>query len=238
MAKILQELLALKEAAAAAPIELEKIGAMLKTKGPESIEFVKHLTNKHWGSTRLTWHGDTFFSKDDLGPAYQKTIDNAMDLVNDHPITISFDPVEFTIKAKDGQEEQVEVEIEAESKIESAQECYLAYDPVTDALIVGFDAWLDTSVVEEDFDSQFEKQTGVEFDYEVYHNDYNKFHQQLIKMNMTGVACVIKYNHGAYTANFLFEPDAGSSFYSSRNGNSVRNMVKAQFPKLVELRLD
>jgi hypothetical protein len=108
-----------------------------------------------WGKPRLSYHGMSFFGDGD----------NA------------YDKIDAAIKAaiKDGLEVPVSIDVDGtddldmdslnyDAPVSDYQEVYLGYQPSSDSLYVGIDAWLNEEDFNDAWDREFKNQTGESFD--------------------------------------------------------------------------
>ena len=125
---ILKELLALHEDKQ--PIDITTFRGK-NTSDAAVKDFLRNVTNKHWGNDTLTWHGDKFFDGGALGAAYNHAIDNAKAEMKDLELEYTFNPVHYSDEDGD-----YSIDIELNNiTIADSQECYLGYDTASDCLI-------------------------------------------------------------------------------------------------------
>lgn len=228
---ILKELLELYEAEV--PVELQKLVASYPTHHGKAIE-------KLWGGSRLVWHGERFFDHDDLGPAYKKAEEAALQKIDDGITTSTSVPIDATHYVADiGKEDEetghADVEWEVEFERRDVQECYLGYDPKKDKLYIGFDAGVGEEGFNDAFDDAFEEATGESFDmdnsdhYDIYEASRSEFNAN--KLGFWGLLFEITNHDGHYEAEEIAAfPDG---FYKG-----VYPGFKRAHKDVVDLRLD
>jgi hypothetical protein len=184
----------------------------------------KKVFRQFWGSPRLTYHGLPFFDEDGMGPAYDMIEGAVKDAMSDEDFT-----VEIHIEMPDN--DMGMESFSYQGKIDDKQEVYLGYGQKEDALFVGYDAWLHEEDFNTEWDKEFEKQTGHEFDSE------NDEHQEVFdhawkaysNNTMMGMLFRVDMENGHPEANVDFEIQGG--FY-----RQVYPMVKRM--DLIDLHLD
>lgn len=130
---------------------------------------VRAAIMKLWGGPRLVYHGHKFFSSEnEAGDLYDMINVALKSYVNDgHEIEMSI-PVQPAGDLDMG-------DMNYDATIDDYQEVYLGYDPKSDNLFVGIDAWLNEQDFNDAWDREFEKYTGVQYDEE------NEQHQAMFK---------------------------------------------------------
>jgi hypothetical protein len=241
--KLLAELLTLREGEV--PIELEKWGRKIATSSASdkksNLAFLNKLLQKHWGNTRLTWHGDRFFDDGDLGQAYAKAEAAAKQFVDDGYSTTYEDSFYVDVQNPDDDNDsssgEVELNIEVEFDSEDMQETYLGYSPKFDRLYIGFDA--SPKHLEDDFnndwDKAFEDATGVAYDHdnEEHAAEFQKAWESFNSDgSLYGLLFEVTNHNGEYHAEEAWPPMKGG-FYK----HTYRDF-KAQHPDIIDLRLD
>lgn len=245
--KLLAELLTLHEGEV--PVELEKWGRKIATSSPpnkkSNLAFLNQLLKKHWGNTRLTWHGERFFDEDGLGPVYTKAEAACTQFIEDgykinYEDTFQVDvqhPDNDSDDTYDSSSHDVEINFEVEIDTRYMQETYLGYSPKRDKLYIGFDA--DPKGLDEEFntewDKAFEEATGVAYDHddEEHQAEYEKAWRSFNEGgSLYGLLFEITNYNGDYHVEEAWPPSRGG-FYK----HTYRDF-KAQHPDVIDLRLD
>lgn len=231
--RLIKELLSLTEAATV-PVELSDLIKSFPSKHMDAI-------HKLWGTSRLVWHGDAFFSEGHaFGPAYEKALEAAKDYINDGyetdcHIAADFSP-EFSNKIAERADDYDFMAEFSESLGGDGQECYLGYDPKEDTLYIGFDWGVDEESFNSGWDKYFEMVTGEDFDAEI--ESHEKVFDKAWKeyqhsgFGFFGLIFKIKNHAGVYKAEEAMSPGL-NGFYK----NLYRDF-KAQHPTVIPLRLD
>lgn len=140
--KLLQELLELPETLFEAAIEDIKTAAKpIELSALVKLKDHKKIINKLWGTKYLAYKGQTFFTSESIvggggstfGPAYNGAIKAAEKEFKQ----IELDPIE--VQNPKGKRNEID-NIKFENNF---QEVYLGYDPKSDKLYIGYDAWAD-----------------------------------------------------------------------------------------------
>lgn len=226
---ILKELLSLTEPnvlfEAEVPIELKDVIAAFPKHHTKALE-------KLWGGKRLVWHGKRFFDDGDLGPAYVEAEQAAEAYIADGYNTDANIDISGTV---DGEENHGTVTWDVAFDKDEKQECYLGYDPTSDKLYIGFDAWSSEEEFNEAWDKEFEDTFGEPFDHE------NEEHAAIFKeawdeyntgFGFWGLVFEITYDGNEMTAEEALPPMMGG-FYKG-----TMRLFKQQHPHVVDLRLD
>lgn len=142
---------------------LIEISTVVKDRKPE---FAKKYLRAMWGKNRLAYHGMPFFGEGETG--YQK-IDAAVEEAIRQGLEVD---VSINVEGTDDLDMDT---LEYRALVLDHQEVYLGYDPKSDSLYVGIDAWLDENDFNEAWDREFENATGEKFD------DENDEHQKLFQ---------------------------------------------------------
>ena len=229
---ILKELLALAEAPEV-PVELKDVIAAFPKNHSKAL---RHL----WGGKRLVWHGERFFDDGELGSAYTKAEEAAVEYINDGYETDTYIDVDFsTFNGRDGEIRDTDFEWMTKFSDREGgerQECYLGYDPKRDKLYIGFDAWVSEEEFNSEFDTFFERATGEDFNsdrvghQEVFDRVWEEYKNR--KYGFWGIIFEISHNGGHYTAEEAMPPEPGG-FYSKQF-----RQFRARHPDVVDLRLD
>jgi hypothetical protein len=239
---ILRELIKLQENA-------DDIKVVKSNEPLELSDIVEYFPSKHtavldklWGTERLTWHGKKFFDANNLGDVYVEAEDAVDAVIGDVSIDagITLSPVyRSNLPELDFDPDT----IEWQSKIgkNDKQEVYLGYDPKTDKLYMGFDAWIDEQDYNDAFDEQFERIVGERFD------DENKVHEAIAeetwkkytksKQSFYGIIFEISYDEGSNSIDEALELPQFTNpggFY----GGDCYGEFKRQYPNVIDLRLD
>jgi hypothetical protein len=148
----------------------------LPADGEVAVEdLVKFFPSKHkaaiqklWGSERLTFHGEKFFSSDKHGPVYDGVLKAAEEgfgadtaLVNINIAPSHMPPPGNQRKWRDYVEDMKDFEADIKLDFDDAQEVYLGYQPSSGNLWVGFDAWLDESDLNEKIDDYMDSLDNI-----------------------------------------------------------------------------
>lgn len=139
-----------------AELLLEDAGKPLELR--DVIKFFPHtyakVIKQKWGGGQLMYHGHPFFANGEIGSAYEKAEEAVDYLLNDDDFTneiqIDVDDVSFTVEAPVGEK----------------QEVYMGYSPDRDCLYIGYDVWVHEEKFNEEWDSEFERATGEQYDEE------------------------------------------------------------------------
>jgi hypothetical protein len=225
MATILQELLTLLEEK---PIELRDVLEYFPKHHGKALE-------KLWGGSRLMWHGDRFFANNELGPAYEHSLNAATEFMkNDYETNVNMD-----IEDSEGDVQSMEFDVHFNP--EDGQECYLGYSPKHDTLLIGFDIGVSEDEFNEAFDNAFKEHHGEEHDMD--HEDHQKIFSKVWedykrqKYNFWGVLFEITHgDNSQYVAEEAFPPMPGGFYGGGPNG--MYQQVKRHYPDVVNLRLD
>lgn len=106
-----------------------------------------------WGGHQLSYHGQPLFDGEhglyhDIAEAVESFAKNEVEL----EFSYAVDPNELGFH-----------ELDVTIKIDDVQEVYLGYHAADDTLYMGLDMWIGEDDFNNQFDEQFEKQTGEEF---------------------------------------------------------------------------
>lgn len=209
------------------PIELKRLF------GPGvSDNFSQKALAKLWGGQRLIWHGDKFFSDEQLGPAYQGALNAAEKIIDDGDsdteasIDINTDEMSDTMTWT----------VQFGRNGDGQQEVYLGYDPIRDKLYIGFDAWASEEGFNEAFDKQFEEMHGESYDSDneshdaTFRDTFKQYQEQ--GFGFWGLIYEISHNGGDYQAE--------EAMSASLNGfyRGMFKEFKSKHPHVVDLRLD
>lgn len=238
---LLQELLAIHEAPEV-PVELKDVIEAFPKHHGKALE-------KLWGGRKLVWHGDRFFDHNELGDAYQKSLDAAEEFINDGyeaEVHMHVNAEQLVASHDDGEDEDNEqapgsADLSFQAGLGdgdggSRQECYLGYDPVKDKLYIGFDAWTSEDTFNEEFDKAFEEATGEEYDgdneghQEVFNAAWEEYKNE--HLGFWGLVFEITHSGDTYQAEEAFPPMAGG-FYKG-----MYNLFKRNHKNVIDLRLD
>ena len=235
--KILRELLAIQKPqsflAEEKEVELSDIIEYFPTQHKNAIQQL-------WGTDRLTWHGKKFFSGDELGDAYEEIEGAAKAILPDVEVDaqLTIEPVyKSGVQEMDFDPESLEWKVKFEK--DDVQEVYLGYDPKSDKMYIGFDAWADEAAFNEEMETSFEAITGEEYDYEneahaaVFQKAWDNY--QKAKMGMWGIVFEVTYDDGDMSAEEMPQLTAAGGFYGS---DSTYKQLKRAIPSLVDIRLD
>ena len=135
---------------------------------------------------RLTWNGDLVFTKSgDYGPALDKAVAAATSFMEDqnNTVEISFD-IDGSVGGIDNGGDY-----HGEYSLDENQEVYVGYNTKSDKIIVGFDVWLYEEVFNQEFDKQFKKIFGMNFDNDNSDHEkiFNGVHDEWKKAAFQGV---------------------------------------------------
>jgi hypothetical protein len=140
---------------------LVEVSEVVKDRKPE---IAKKYLRAMWGKKRLAYHGMAFFG--DSNSAYDK-----IDAAVKEAIKEGFE-VDVSIPVEGTDDLDMDT-LDYQATIDDQQEVYLGYDPKSDTLYVGVDAWLREEDFNEAWDREFENATGEQFD------DENDEHQKV-----------------------------------------------------------
>lgn len=221
---ILKELLGLTEAHVS--VELKDVIAAFPKHHAKALQQL-------WGGQRLVWHGMKFFEDDELGPAHVKAEQAAEEYIaNGYSADVNMD-IGGTI---DGEEYDDSMRWDVEFDKDEKQECYLGYDPQTDKLYIGFDAWVSEDEFNSAFDKAFEEMTGEE------HNLDNEEHQKVFNAAWEEFK---NENYGFWGLIFEISFDGenmeAEEAYPALPGGFYKGVFpsfKRQQPRVIDLRLD
>lgn len=207
-----------QEEAPAGPIELSDLTKYFPNTYRKAIQTLIK-------SDRLVFNGEKLFKKDgDYGPALDQASANAEALLKDEDNTIDF-RVEM-----DGSVADIDDggEFSADYPIDDAEEVYIGYDPRRKKLIVGFDAWLDEDIFNQDWDEQFERIFGEEFDYD------NPKHEAIFDDAWE------KFKKGAFMGLVVEVDEDGNATFEDMpyEGGFYKGAYPSLKSRLVDLRLD
>lgn len=176
---------------------------------------------QEWGKSRLTYKGKPFFGGNALGEAYEKAEAAARRVMRDDGFTIDFHvemPSGFAV---------------LHLHVDDAQENYLGYDADSDTLYIGFDAWLNETEFNEEWERVFRQVERESFDEDdpehsaAYNNAWKKF----TKEGMTGILFHIVARGNVWRAEEIMTQPGG--FYRSIYRSELFKSIG-----LTDLRLD
>lgn len=132
----------------------------------ELADLIKNFPSQHkkaieklWGGPRLVWHNIPFFGSGDQD-IYDLIRDAVKSYDNEDMIEVEFNDIDFG-------DDTISLRYSDPSNPEKVgQECYLGYDAQEDCLYVGYDTSLDEEIFNQDWDEEFKKATGEEFEYD------------------------------------------------------------------------
>lgn len=206
-----------------APVELKAVIDAFPKQHGKALQ-------KLWGGRRLVWHGMKFFDDNELGEAYVKAEGAAEAYINDGYNT----DVNMDIQGPDGDVESLSFDAEfGDQEGGERQECYLGYDPKTDKLYIGFDAWTGEENFNEAFDKAFEEAHGTDHDPDdeehaaVFKEAWDEYQSE--GYGFWGIVFEIDRD---FTAEEALPPMPGG-FYKG-----TYKLFKQQHPNVVDLRLD
>ena len=136
------------------PIELEDL---LKYFPNTYMKAVKTLAN----SGRLVWDGKQVFTKSgEYGPALKQAVAEAEQFLRDEDTT-----VDITVEM-DGSVADIDDggDFTSAYPLDDFQEVYVGYSTKGKHLLIGFDCWIDEEIFNQDWDTEFEKTFGEDFD--------------------------------------------------------------------------
>lgn len=203
----LKELFALVEAPSV-PIDLKDIVQFFPGQHGQTL-------TKLWGKSHLTWHKDRFFVNGAPGPAYTRAEAAAKKYISRGYKTDCMLNVEV---GKDFYELNFNVEFSDEHSTDP-QECYIGFDPITDKLYIGFDAYVTEDEFNKAFDAAFKKTKDQEHNmndldhqkvFDTARYEYKKLH-----MGFWGLMFEITHKGGEYTAEEAMGP-APNGFYKGQ----------------------
>jgi hypothetical protein len=227
---ILKELLGLTDPdmlfEADVPVELKDVIAAFPKHHGKALE-------KLWGGKRLVWHGKRFFDDDELGAAYIEAEKAAEAYIEDGYNTDAHLDISGTIDGEDYSDSMTwDVQFEKDEK----QECYLGYDPKSDKLYIGFDAWASEEEFNSAFDKAFEDMTGEEHDMDneehqaIFHEAFEAYKE--LGFGFWGLIFEITMEGDEMVAEEALPPMT-NGFYKG-----TYKLFKQQHPNVVDLRLD
>lgn len=196
---------------------------------------------KLWGTERLTWHGKKFFEGEELGDVYIEAEDAVDAVIQDVKVDgqITLSPV-YRSGLPELEFEDDFVEWEITFGKQDKQEVYLGYDPETDKLYMGFDAWANEQDYNDAFDDEFKRIVGEEFDYE------NEVHAAIAqqaweayqkgKLGFYGIIFEISIDK---SSNMIDEAEELPEFTNAGGFyRGVYTQFKSRYPHVLDLRLD
>jgi hypothetical protein len=215
----LTDIIIREEAPAGQPIELKELTKYF----PNTYEKAARTLAK---SGRLMFGGEAVFTKSgEYGPALERAIAEAEALLKDESSTVNI-RLELDGTVADIDEHG---EYDVDYPVTEAQEVYVGYSARGNKLIIGFDAWLDEEIFNQDFDKQFEETFGLDFDMDDdgHEKIFNATREQFQKYSFMGL--VVEVNEDFY-ATFEDMPYEGG-FYRGAH-------PKLKSRRIIDLRLD
>ena len=170
-----------------------ELASIVKTFPNKYRDIIQHQAGK---PHKLKWQGQDLFAESGDGPALMALVVNVKRLLQEDEVK-----VDIHLPTPLG-------DFEYEASIRDVQHVWTAYKPDSDALLLGFDGWIDEEDFNTHWDKFFEEQTGEEFDYDNDEHEriFSQVHQRYLKVGFYGL---------------LFEVERSSSpelMYYSDNG--------------------
>jgi len=137
-------------------------------------------------SGRLTFGGAQVFTKSgDYGPALKQAIAEAEALLKDKDTTVD-------VRTElDGSVADIDDggEFNDDYPVDDFQETFVGFSFKGDKLVIGFDAWLDEEIFNQDWDKHFEETFGEDFDMEnpKHEKIFNKAHKEFKQTAFLGL---------------------------------------------------
>lgn len=179
------------------PVELSDI---LKD---HDAKYAKRFVAALWGKPRLSYHGKQFFGAGDND--LYGMIDSAVKAYIDDGFE-----VDISIAVEDPKDLGMD-ELNYKATLDDQQEVYLGYDPKSDQLFVGIDAWLREEDFNDAWDREFENETGEEYDEEnevhaaMFHSAWENYKD----MGFFGVLFEMKFDGSSFDIEPVLEAEGG-----------------------------
>jgi len=156
-------------------------------------------------SGRLTFSGELVFTKSgEYGPALKQAIAEAEALLNNEETTID-------VRTElDGSVADIDDggEFNDDYPVDEFQETFVGYAWKGDKLVIGFDAWLDEEIFNQDWDKHFEETFGEDFDMDnpKHEKIFNKAHKEFKDLAFLGLVVEVNEDFHATMEDLPF-PD-------------------------------
>jgi hypothetical protein len=219
-------------------------------KGKVAVEdLVKYFPSKHsqvierlWGSDRLTYMGQEFFSGNDHGPVYKGALKAGTKAAKEETINVQIDPSD-TSNHKDRQiihdatadDGAAIPTFEVDIKLGDMQEVYLGFDPKSGNLWIGFDAWTDHNELDDEMNTYMD---SIEDHDETVKNAVESSIQLGMKdLGFYGVLVELMSEDGSRftTGDVVTEP---RGFYKGVHNSKAHGSHAFKSLGLIDLRLD
>jgi hypothetical protein len=224
--------------------------ADMPKEGPVALEdLVNYFPSKHkaaieklWGSDRLTFHGQQFFSGMDHGPVYDGAMKAAVRAMAVETVNIEVYPGNMPTPSGNkwrGYAESAE-DFEADVKLlaKEAQEVYLGYQPSSGNLFIGYDVNTDEDDLESHIES-YSDRAGEHLDLTMLDKVESYIKQEAQDQSFYGVLLELVTEDGKSfkVKDVIIEPEG---FYKGIYSASAHLGKYGPFSalKLIDLRLD
>lgn len=214
------------EATGSEPIELKEIAKFYPKKAREAI-----LALGRKG--RVLYKGEPLFSPTGgISVLYENAIDAGTEYLKNVELERSV-PMDIEV------DDEVWDSYEYESRVDDSQEVYLGYRAADDCLYIGYDVWLEENDFNDNWDKQFKKYLGEEFDHE--NEQHAKIFDKAWKYFINhGFSVLFKLTY-AQNAQFKAHEELRSDHISDKAGMFYEGIYRTSAFKsmgLVDIRLD
>jgi len=153
----------------------------------------RKVIEKMRGGDKLLYHDQPLFDADGgNGPALGDAVGDVKELIDRDEVKVEenmFIP-DFEIDGEVIEGDNWEFDL----PVKEGQHVWTAYDPKANALLLGYDAWVNEEDFNKEWDKFFEEKTGKEFDYDndEHREVFDYAHKQFQKMGFYGL--LFEYN--------------------------------------------